>query len=155
MENPDSIRRRVREAEAREAKARVEREASYNRNRPEQSEFHETLAAPIPNRTYRSEIDRTESHTNIAEQIVRAVATTLGVLLALRFITSLFSANRDDGLVNAIYTLTDWIVQPFQAVLGGAPTSTSGFFDWAALAALVVLSILAAFIGRLIRTPRV
>jgi uncharacterized protein YggT (Ycf19 family) len=150
--NTDSIRRRVRDAEAREARAR---EVRLNRDRTEQDEFHETLAAPIPNRTYRSEIDVTESRATAAEQLLRAVATALGILLAIRFITSLFSANREDALVNATYTLTDWMVRPFQAILGGAPATTSGFFDWAALAALVVLSILAAFIGRLLRTPRV
>jgi uncharacterized protein YggT (Ycf19 family) len=164
MTNPDSIRRRERTSEAREARARAaearEKELNHDRPAPDNN-FHESLAAhapapatPIPNRTYRSEVDLTESHASTAEQIVRFIATLLDTLLVLRFVTSLFSADRSNGLVNALYALTDWLVKPFQALFG-APTGTGGFFDWPALTAIVVVSVLATLIIRFVRTPRV
>lgn len=141
--NTDSIRRREREARARKI-----RETGGE-------EFRETLAPPMPNQTYRDEVEFTESSSTSAEQVVRIVATILSSLLALRFLVSLFSSDRSAGLVNLFYGLTDWLVAPFQAIFGATPLSGIGFFDWPALAALIVVSVLAAFLGRLVRTPQV
>jgi uncharacterized protein YggT (Ycf19 family) len=143
MTSPDGIRR----PDAR-------KRPTPNRTQQKYDEFHETLAAsatPVPNRTYRSEIDLTNDHPSVAEQIVRFVAVVLEGLLAIRFITNLFSADRTNGFVNFFNTATDWLVQPFQALLGQSPLGTAGFVDWPAIAALIVVGAIAWIIIRLMR----
>jgi uncharacterized protein YggT (Ycf19 family) len=119
----------------------------------DQTEFHETLAEPVPNRTYRSEIE--EAQPSALESLVRYVAVILDILLAVRFVISLFTTNTANGFVAFVYGLTNWLVAPFQALFGQTPTgSTTGYFDWSALAAIVVVSLLAMLILRLLRGPR-
>jgi uncharacterized protein YggT (Ycf19 family) len=131
--------------------ARQPRSRSYPRR---DDDFRETLAAPIPNRTYRSEIEDFE-HPSALEQLVRYVAVLLDVLLAIRFVISLFTTNTTNSFVAFIYGLTNWLVAPFQALFGHAPANaTGGYFDWAALAAMVVVSVLAALIIRLLQGPK-
>jgi uncharacterized protein YggT (Ycf19 family) len=116
--------------------------------------FHETLAQPVPNRTYRSEIEQLETPSAL-EQLVRYVAVLLDLLLAVRFVVSLFTTNTTNGFVAFIFGLTNWLVAPFQAIFGATPTgSAGGYFDWSALAAIALVSILAAFIIRLLQGPR-
>ena len=89
------------------------------------------------------------------EQLVRYVAVLLDALLLVRFITSLFSGNTSNAFVAFIYGLTNWLVKPFQALFNQTPvTSGTGFFDWPAIAAIVVVTVLAAIIIRLLRSSR-
>ncbi len=117
-------------------------------------DFHETLAQPMPNRTYRSEIEQIEAPSAL-EQLVRYVVVLLDLLLAVRFVISLFTTNTSNSFVAFIFGLTNWLVAPFQAIFGATPTgSIGGYFDWSALAAIAVVSILAAIIIRLLQGPR-
>jgi uncharacterized protein YggT (Ycf19 family) len=117
-------------------------------------EFHETLAQPMPNRTYRSEIEQADAPSAL-EQLVRYVAVVLDLLLAVRFIVSLFTTDTANSFVAFIFGLTNWLVAPFQVLFGATPTgSAGGYFDWSALAAIAVVSLLAALIIRLLQGPR-
>jgi hypothetical protein len=48
---------------------------------------------------------------------------------------------------------TNWVVSPFQTVIGRPPTWTGGFFDWPALVALIVVALLSLLLLGLLR-PR-
>lgn len=121
-------------------------------------EFHETLAAPaptiispIPNQTYREEIDLADEHATGAEQFTRIAATFLGTIVALRFMTNLFSSDQDHSIVRLFNAATQWFVGPFQLIFGTAPNNGSGYVDIAALAAIITIGLVAALIIRLLR----
>lgn len=140
MISPDPTRRATRPA---------------RRPRPKYDEFHETLAPSLPGRTYRSEVDLIDSNLSVGEQLVRFVAVVLNALLVVRFIMSLFTSNLGSSFVSFIYSLTDWLVAPFQALFGQPPIMGLGFFDLPALLAAVIVTILASLIISLIRAPQV
>ena len=98
-------------------------------------------------------IDATDDSVSVLEQIVRYVAVLLGLLLGLRFVVSLFTANVGNGFVNFFRVTTDWLVTPFQTLFGRPPAGTGGFFDWPALAALIVVAVIATLLISLMR-PR-
>ena len=129
----------------REAAARDREAARYNRDRRHYDDFRESVAAPVPNRTYRSTVEL-EDRSSVAERVVRVVAVVLGILLAIRFVINLFSYPRTSGFANFIYATTNWAVQPFQFLFGQPATTTGGFFDWPALAAIVAVGIIASIL---------
>jgi uncharacterized protein YggT (Ycf19 family) len=136
-----------------EAQAELRQEEIARRRASRDDDFRETLAPPVPNQTYRSRVDYIDNRASVAEQLIRYVAVVLSLLIVGRFIASLFSSDRSNGLVNFFYATTDWIVRPFQALFGTPPSSTGGFFDWPAVAALIVVGVLATLLISLIR-PR-
>jgi hypothetical protein len=116
-------------------------------------EFRETLAQPMATpRSYRAETAPAVA-ASPAEQIIRAIAGVLNTLLALRFITALFSTDTTNGWVSFIMGLTNWLVTPFENLFNMAPTGGS-FFDLPSLAAIVVVSLLAWAINGIIRSSR-
>jgi hypothetical protein len=124
------------------------------RTRRDHDGFRETLAAPIPNQTYRTEVDLVDSRPTVIEQTVRLIAAVLSLLLTGRLIAELFTTDRANGYVAFFANATDWLVWPFQFLLGKPPVNaTGGFFDWPAVAAIVVVSVVAGLIVRTIRPP--
>lgn len=117
-------------------------------------DFHESLAQPVPNRTYRSQVDLTDTPTSPLEQIVRLTATLLGLLILLRFVTNLFTVDRAHGWVNFINGATDWIVRPFQSFIPQPTITSGGVFDWPAIAAAIAVAVVAAILVRLLRPSR-
>lgn len=124
-----------------------------NRDRRKYDEFRETLATPIANNSYRSEIAHGESRVWIVDRIIRYAAIILVLLLAIRFVSSLFTANIGNPLVNFFRVTTNWIVSPFQVVVGSTASPVGGFYDWPALAALVAVAVIATLLINLMR-PR-
>jgi uncharacterized protein YggT (Ycf19 family) len=121
-----------------------------NHDRRNYDEFRESLAAP--GRTYRSAIEP-DDRVSLVERIIRYAALVLGFLLAMRFLVSLFTGNVANPIVNFFRATTNWVVSPFQTVIGRPPTGTGGFFDWPALVALIVVALLSLLILGLLR-PR-
>jgi hypothetical protein len=113
--------------------------------------FHESLAQPVPNRTYRSQVDLIDNPASPLEQVVRLLASLLCFLLVLRFITSLFTSTAS-GWTNFIHALTNWLVQPFQSFFPQPTISSGGTFDWPAVAAFISVIILATILVRLTRS---
>ena len=138
-----------REAAAREREAARRAPVSDRRY----DEFGESMATPVPNRTYRSSVETVDDKSSLVEQVVRYVAVILGALLAIRFVINLFSGYRSSGFTNFIYATTNWMVRPFQALFGQPAASTGGFFDWPAIAAIVTVGIVAGILIALLR-PR-
>jgi hypothetical protein len=116
-------------------------------------EFHETLATPLPNQAYRDRIETPTVHPTALELTIRVLAVLLSAVIAVRLMFGLFNAGRTTPVVNLVYTGTDWIVQPFQSLFGTPNSGTGGYFDWPAVAAILVVGIFAGLLVGLIR-PR-
>ena len=114
--------------------------------------FHESLAQPVPNRTYRSQVDLTDTPASPIEQIVRLLASLLCLFLTLRFVTNLFTSGAN-GWTNFVHAATNWLVRPFQSFFPQPVISSGGTFDWPAVAAFIAVIIAAAILVRLTR-PR-
>ena len=115
--------------------------------------FHESLAAPIPNQMYRSRIDLIDSQPSVLEQLIRYIAVILDILLAIRFFIKLFAPSSTSTFVSFIYGMTNWIILPFQPLVGAPPATLTGYFDWASVLAIVIVSLVAALLIALVR-PR-
>jgi hypothetical protein len=109
-------------------------------------EFRETLA-PAAN-DY-----PVASYTTFGD-VVQVLAAILNGLLLIRFFISLFISDRGITLVNLIYALTDWLVQPFVSLLGTTPAGGGGYFDWPAVLSVITISLIAWAAVRLTRAPR-
>lgn len=83
-----------------------------------------------------------------ATQVVWYVAGLVETLLGLRFILKLIGANSSAGFVDAVYTITQPLISPFNGIVRN--TSISGsVFDWNTLIAMLVYWLLAWAIIRL------
>jgi hypothetical protein len=105
---------------------------------------------------------RREVHTEVRapmeEVLARIVSFIFGVIvafLALRFVLELFGANAQAGFVRLVYTVSDVFMVPFNAVFRTERVS-GATFEWSALVAILVYSLLAWAIVALIRaiSPR-
>jgi hypothetical protein len=116
------------------------------------TEFHESLAATIPNRTYRSRIEAPVRPT-VLQVLVRSAAVIVVGLLVIRFAIELFTTSRANRAVNSVFRASDWAVWPFQHVFGRVPAQsiTMGTFDWSALAAIIGVIIISAILLTLLR----
>jgi hypothetical protein len=83
-----------------------------------------------------------------ATQIVWYVLGVIETILGLRFILRLIGANASAGFVDAVYTLSRPLVEPFQNIVRNASVSGS-VFDWNTLIAMVVYWLIAWAIVRL------
>ncbi|MBX4188157.1 MAG: YggT family protein [Candidatus Doudnabacteria bacterium] len=83
-----------------------------------------------------------------ATQVVWYITGIIETLLGLRFILRLIGANPGAGFVDAVYTITAPLVQPFNNIVRNASTGGS-VFDWNTLIAMIVYWLLAWAIVRL------
>jgi uncharacterized protein YggT (Ycf19 family) len=137
-----------------QGKSKPTSDSDLNRDRRQYDEFRETLATPLPNRAYRDRIETPIVQPTPLELTIRVIAILLSALIAVRLLFGLFNANHATPVVNLVYGLTDWIVQPFQSLFGTPGSGIGGYFDWPAVAAIIVVGIFAGLLVGLIR-PRV
>ena len=78
---------------------------------------------------------------NIAKGIVNFMLSIVGVLLGLRFILKLFSANASNDVVNWIYETSGEILGPFRGIFP-APNLDGAVVEFSTIFALVVYAIL-------------
>ena len=81
--------------------------------------------------------------------IIYYLTIALEILLLLRIILSLLSANRENQFAQVIYSLSEPFVAPF-ATLFSNPSIGTSQFDVNALAALLVYALLAWLVARLV-----
>jgi uncharacterized protein YggT (Ycf19 family) len=89
---------------------------------------------------------------NAAWRVSQLVALIFGVgiaLIAIRFFLLLLGANPDAGFTNFVYSVTNPLVAPFEGIFG-APNLETGVFDPASLVAIVVYSLVAWVVAKLI-----
>ena len=89
----------------------------------------------------------------MAQRVIWFVVGVINVLLAIRFTLLLLGANRTAGFVDFIYSITSVFVAPFVGIFG-EPTYGRFMFDWSSLLAIVVYSLIAWGIVRLITLSR-
>lgn len=76
----------------------------------------------------------------VTKKVTRAIwigATILDVMLGFRFILKLFAANPNNLFARMVYLTTDFLVFPFQNLVGN-PTIGNGVFEVTTLIAMMV-----------------
>ncbi len=89
--------------------------------------------------------------------IARAIWTILwiiNIILGLRFLLRLFSANPAAGFTNAIYNLSAPFANPFANVIRPTAIAGIGVWEWSTLLAMVVYWLIAYVLVRLFTLSR-
>ena len=119
------------------------------------TEVRETIAQPNGARVQRHNVSRTTTTSGvvIAQRLVWFIVGVIDALIAIRFILLLLGANQSAGFVDFIYGLTAVFVAPFVGIFG-QPTYGSFVFEWSSILAIVVYSLIALGIAKLITLTR-
>jgi len=107
-------------------------------------------------------VNRSQLHTEIRSPIETVLARivwfvfgAIEILLAIRFLLTLFGANAEAGFVKLVYGLSDIFMAPFNAIFSTGRIS-GATFEWSALVAIAVYALIAwglvALIG--VMSPR-
>jgi len=92
--------------------------------------------------------------------ILYVIGGIIDALIGLRFIFELLGANSASQFVALIYNLSTPLVAPFagifgqNAVLTGVGAVTTSVFDWSAVVALIVYSVIFGLISTLLARRR-
>jgi hypothetical protein len=121
----------------------------------ETTEVRETSAQPGGAQVQRSSVSQTTrlSGVGVAQRIVWFIVGVIDALIAIRFILLLLGANRDAGFVDFIYGITGGLVAPFTGIFG-QPTFGSFMFDWSSVLAVIVYTLIAWGVVKLITLTR-
>ena len=96
--------------------------------------------------------DPYEERRSGASRLVQLVSLAFGVviaLIAIRFVLLALGANPDAGFTSFIYGVTGPLVAPFEGIFG-APSTDVGVFDPASLIAIIVYSLVAWIVAKLL-----
>jgi hypothetical protein len=83
------------------------------------------------------------------KQIIYFIFGAINVLLVMRFVLLLLGASEGSSFVSVIYGLSHAFVFPFSGIFG-EPNLGSSVFEWAALVGIIVYSVVAYGIARVI-----
>lgn len=90
-------------------------------------------------------------------RIIYAIGGFIEALIGLRIIFRLLGADPGNVFVNWIYSWSTPFVAPFSGIFGqdativnGVGTVVNSVFDWTALIALIVISVIVGLIGALV-----
>ena len=122
--------------------------AIYRERDPETNEFYETMAPPI------AEPVRARPLYAV-QMLINLIVGVINGLLAIRILLELFAANSANAFANLIYNLTDPLVQPFVNLFNYSFQNGVARLDVAALAAIIVYSLVAFILTRLLDINRV
>jgi uncharacterized protein YggT (Ycf19 family) len=108
------------------------------------------------------QVVRTEEHVSEPSQAVRRAANvawinqiiyflfgTLNVLIGIRFVLLALAANQSSAFVQLVYGITQPFVGPFLGIFG-EPTLDGSVIEWASPIAIIIYSLLAYAITRVI-----
>jgi uncharacterized protein YggT (Ycf19 family) len=118
--------------------------------------YHERLSGPNGDEVVRSEYvsvpgqatRRAMAVTRI-NQVIYFIFGVINVLLAIRFVLLLLAANQASPFVNLIYGLSHPFVLPFQGIFG-EPSFDSSVVEWSSLVGIIIYSLLAYGLTRLV-----
>ena len=122
----------------------------------------ENYVDPMGNRVAsREEVfeDRNQSRANMRYWIASVVYFLLGVLeiiLLLRFIFRLLGANRFNGFVSFLYSLSHVFVSPFNGIFNDQALGSHSVFEVSTLIAMLIYALLAwglVSLGRVVFAP--
>ena len=93
---------------------------------------------------------RAEHRMTVAERVIYLVGGILLALLAVRFLLSLFGANRSNGFADFIYSVTHPFVSPFFGLFSYKEQFGQSRFEFETLIAMVVYAIVMWVLARLV-----
>lgn len=119
------------------------------------TEVQKTTAQPDGTAVRQSEVSQVTQMSGVvvAQRVVWFVVGVVNVLIAIRFILLLLGANQSAGFVDFIYGVTSVFVAPFVGIFG-EPTYGRFMFEWSSLLAIVVYSLIAWGIVKLLTLSR-
>ena len=74
---------------------------------------------------------------NSLVSLIKYLAALLEVVLTLRLVLKLLAASSYASAVRGLYSLTDWLLYPFKGIFPNTYFTSSGFFEWSAVAAMI------------------
>jgi len=118
--------------------------------------YQERVSGPAGDQVLRSEhvsvlSDDARQRARVirARQIIYFIFGVINVLLAIRFVLLLLGANEVSGFVTLIYGLSRPFVLPFRGIFA-TPDLGGSVIEWAALVGIVVYSLLAYGLTRVV-----
>jgi uncharacterized protein YggT (Ycf19 family) len=97
---------------------------------------------------------RTDYRMSVAERVIWFVAGVIISVLALRFVFALLGANPNNAIANFIYTVSHPFVAPFFSLFRYNYTAGASRFEIYTLVAIVIYSLIAAGLARLVTIGR-
>lgn len=119
------------------------------------TEVHETSTLPNGAQVTRQNISQTTQVSGlvILQRFIWFIVGIIDVLIAIRFVLLLLGANQSAGFVNFIYSVTNVLVAPFVGIFG-QPTFGQFTFEWSSVLAVIVYSLIAWGIVKLLTLTR-
>ncbi|MBC7459513.1 YggT family protein [Candidatus Saccharibacteria bacterium] len=119
------------------------------------TEVHETTTQPNGGSVDRRHVSRSSQTSSvvIAQRVVWFIVGVVNALIAIRFILLLLGANQSAGFVDFIYGITGALVAPFVGIFG-EPVYGSFLFEWSSVLAILVYSLIALGIVKLLTLSR-
>lgn len=119
------------------------------------TEIQETTAQTDGAQVQRQQVRQTTQMSGlvVAQRVVWFIVGIINVLIAIRFALLLLGANQSAGFVDFIYGITGVLVAPFTGIFG-EPTYGRFMFDWSSVLAVVIYSLLAWGIVKLMTLTR-
>jgi YGGT family len=118
--------------------------------------YQERVSGPAGDQVVRSEHVRVPSaaarrgaDVSRTKQVIYFIFGAINVLLVIRFVLLLLGANEVSPFVNLIYGLSRAFVLPFRGIFG-APDLGGSVFEWATLVGIVVYSLVAYGLVRVV-----
>ncbi|MDZ4168639.1 MAG: YggT family protein [Coriobacteriia bacterium] len=94
-------------------------------------------------------VNRSQLHTEVRSPIEAVMARVvwfafgaIEILIAIRFVLTLFGANAEAGFVKFIYAASDVFMAPFNAIFS-TDRASGVTFEWSALVAIAVYALIA------------
>ena len=119
------------------------------------TEVHEAVTQPNGVQVNQHTVSRTSSTPGIvlAQRIIWFIVGLIDVIIAIRFILLLLGANQSAGFVDFIYGISSIFVAPFVGIFG-EPVYGKFLFEWSSILAIIVYSLIAWGIAKLITLGR-
>lgn len=89
----------------------------------------------------------------VAQRIVWFIAGFISIVLAIRIVLLMLSANQGSGFVDLVYGVGGFFAAPFVGIFG-SPTYGQFYFDTASMIAIVVYLLIAWGLGKLFTLSR-
>lgn len=121
----------------------------------QETEVRETTTQDGNTTVQRQTVARREQTPGVvvAQRVVWFIAGLISVIIALRFVLLLLSANRGAGFTDFIYSLSAPFVAPFVGIFGG-PTYGVSVFEISSLLAIIVYLLIAWGLAKLFTIAR-
>lgn len=107
--------------------------------------YHDDVGNVVEHEKRSVSHDENVSTRNLMQQMTYLILTFINGLLVIRFILSLFGANRSNGFADIVYTLSSPFVAPFRTLFSvdSRVGETGGRFEIESIIAIIVYSLLA------------